>query len=287
MTHTSQTVTPNDARSDAHPKPSHALRDAAHRAGQGQRGSTPVVITIDGPAGTGKSSVAHRLAGLLGLDVLDTGAMYRAAAAIFIDKRFRKDQVGEFISEVMGADLHFDWTADPPVILAWDDPYDKRIRATAVTGVVSWVASLAELRAHMVRKQRVIFAQHPRLVTEGRDQGSVVFPDAPVKFYLHAEPGVRAKRRADQHRADGRTDVDEGALRRQIEERDRLDSSRADGPLVRPDDAEVIDTSALTLDAVVELLHKCALAKLPSLAEGGPVDPPVPPGPAGSPGGQP
>lgn len=226
----------------------------------------PIIITIDGPAGTGKSTVARMLAAELGLDFLDTGAMYRAAAAIMIDKQFDEDQVGELVSEVIGADLHFDWSQDPPTILAWDTPIDHRIRSQEVTDRVSFVATLSELRSHMVRKQRIIFAQHPRLVTEGRDQGSVVFPDAAVKFYLDADPEIRAQRRIDQLGLDPETMSLETMCERIIA-RDRVDSSRDDGPLVCPDDAIRVDTSGLGIDAVVDLMAKHTHARVADLPE--------------------
>jgi cytidylate kinase len=214
----------------------------------------PTIITIDGPAGTGKSSVARELARRIGLDFLDTGAMYRAAAAIVIDHAIDRADTDAIVAKVAGADLHFDWTADPPAIMAWDIPLDRRIRDADVTAIVSPIAAIGRLREHMVRKQRIIAHQHPRLVSEGRDQGSVVFPDACVKFYLDADAAVRAKRRADQLRADGR-DADEAALLAEILERDRSDSARKDGPLICPDDAVVIDTSRMTRDQVVERLE--------------------------------
>ncbi len=220
--------------------------------------SRPIIVTIDGPAGTGKSSVARALARRLGLDFLDTGAMYRAAAAIVIDRRVPRSDAAAVVKAVADADLHFDWSKDPPAILAWNRPLDRRIRNADVTAIVSPVASIPELRRHMVAKQRVIAAQHPRLVTEGRDQGSVVFPDAAVKIYLDAAPGVRAARRAEQLRAAGLggPGTDEGALLKEITDRDRSDSSRAEGPLIRPPDAVLVDTTGLTFDRVVDRLEQ-------------------------------
>ncbi len=223
----------------------------------------PVIITIDGPAGTGKSTVARELAIKLGLDFLDTGAMYRAAAAIMIDRKIDQEDIGELVSTVLGADLHFDWNEDPPTILAWDTPIDHRIRQDDVTRMVSYVAAIPELRSHLVRKQRVIGAQHPRLVTEGRDQGSVVFPDAAIKFYLDADPEVRAQRRIDQLELVGEVSLEEMCAR--IVKRDEIDSTREDGPLVCPDDAIRIDTSKYSVDGVIDLLEEHTRARVASL----------------------
>jgi cytidylate kinase len=133
---------------------------------------------------------------------------------------------------------------------------DGRIRDADVTDIVSEIASIADLRRHMVAKQRLIAEEHRRLVTEGRDQGSEVFPDAAVKFYLDAAPEVRARRRADQLRAKSPgAPVDEAALLEEILERDKSDSSRAVGPLVCPVDAERVDTSGLTFTQVVDTLE--------------------------------
>mgnify|MGYP005841019957 CR=1 FL=1 len=236
---------------------------AATKTGYTVPSTKEIIITIDGPAGTGKSTVSRALAQRLGLDFLDTGAMYRAAAAILIDRKIDEDEVGELVSTVIGADLHFDWSQDPPTILAWDTPVDHRIRAADVTEKVSFVATIPELRSHMVRKQRIIFAQHPRLVTEGRDQGSVAFPDAPVKFYLDAEPEVRAERRIEQLGLDGSVSVDEMCER--ILERDRIDSTRSDGPLICPDDAVVIDTSELTIEQVIDEMERVVRERLDEL----------------------
>ncbi len=235
----------------------------------------PVIITIDGPAGTGKSTVARRVAAALGLDFLDTGAMYRAAAAIVIDHGMGEDDPEAIVEKVAHADLHFDWSADPPAMLAWDKPVDDRIRDADVTGLVSRIAAIGALRQHMVRKQRLIGHQHPRLVTEGRDQGSVVFPDAEVRFFLDADPEERARRRAEQLRAAGR-DADEAVILTEILERDRrdfanvaqfirdmggpADSGAASG---KPEPGMiVIDTSGLTLDEVVDALVREVRARV-------------------------
>lgn len=226
-----------------------------------------IIITIDGPAGTGKSTVARLLAHRLGLDFLDTGAMYRAATAIAIDRGIDPADIDTLCRVVADADLHFDWTADPPTMLAWLQPMDARIRDADVTALVSVVAAIGKLREHMVRKQRIIAEQHPRLVTEGRDQGSIVFPDAAIKFYLDASPEIRTRRRAEQMRADGR-EVDESQLLEEIIERDRIDSTRHDGPLICPEDAIVIDTSTLEIPGVIARLESTVRERVVALRQG-------------------
>lgn len=228
--------------------------------------STSIIITIDGPAGTGKSSVARTLASRLGLDFLDTGAMYRAAAAIAIDQHIEVTDVDRLVTRVADADLHFDWYADPPAMLAWLEPMDHRIRDRDVTDLVSDVADIKRLREHMVRKQRIIAVQHPRLVTEGRDQGSVVFPDAQVKFYLDADPRIRAERRARQLEGDSLSGEAFEALVDEMRRRDERDASRPDGPLTCPDDAIVIDTTGLEFDQVVDRLEREVRSRVDALS---------------------
>ncbi len=213
------------------------------------------IVTIDGPAGTGKSTVAHRLAKRLGLEFLDTGAMYRAAALTALERGIEPGDGPRVAELVRGMDLHFDWTSDPPELFADGVAVGERIRTPEVTRAVSAVASNPLVRAAMVESQRLIAARHPRLVTEGRDQGSVVFPDADVRIYLDARPEVRASRRVDQLRVKGIITTEAEVLANIIE-RDRLDSSRRDGPLVCPNGAAVVDTSAIDIDEVIDRLEE-------------------------------
>ncbi len=150
--------------------------------------------------------------------------------------------------------MRFDWQADPPRLTVGRVDVTDRLRDGDVTEAVSDVAAIPGVRQVLVDNQRRIGREHPRLVTEGRDQGSVVFPDAEAKFYLDANPSIRAKRRADQLKAAGKP-ANLEAIRESIIQRDRKDSSRADAPLICPDDAERIDTSEMTLDQVVDLLE--------------------------------
>ncbi|MCA9279999.1 MAG: (d)CMP kinase [Phycisphaeraceae bacterium] len=227
-----------------------------------------IIVTIDGPAGTGKSTVAEKVAKELGLDFLDTGAMYRAATAIVLDYGIDPHDPKAIVEKVAEADLHFDWRTTPPALLAWLQPIDHRLRDKDVTANVSQLASVRELRQHLVLKQRIIAYQHPRLVSEGRDQGSVVFPDALVKFYLDADPAVRAKRRAIQSKRLSRDTLPEeaakiiAATQEEILTRDHLDQSRSDGPLVCPEGAVVVDTSDMTEREVIDHLVRVVRATI-------------------------
>jgi CMP/dCMP kinase len=221
-----------------------------------------IIITIDGPAGTGKSTLAHRLATRLGLEFLDTGAMYRAAALVALERGI-DPQDGPALRKALGEiDLHFDWNTDPPRVMLDDRDVTGRIRDLDVSGIVSQVAAQPEVRKHLVQSQQEIATRHPRLVSEGRDQGSVVFPDAPVRFFLHADVAVRADRRMAQLLEAGKSDVDKQRIMRDIEQRDEMDSSRSDGPLIRPHGAIDIDTSHRTVDEVVTAMEAAVRSKL-------------------------
>lgn len=214
---------------------------------------SPLIVTIDGPAGTGKSTVAQLVAERLGLKVLDTGAMYRAATLLAL--RFGTDPSdGPAIADAIETHaIEVDFAVDPPTLhLDGRDPGDA-LRSREVEAIVSIVAAQPEVRDRLVAVQRSIARSHPHLVTEGRDQGSVVFPDAQARFYLTASSAIRAARRVDQLRRKGQS-PDPAEIRDGIEARDRLDAGRSDGPLTRPDGAIEIDTDALGLDEVVELM---------------------------------
>ncbi|MCP3902498.1 MAG: (d)CMP kinase [Planctomycetes bacterium] len=221
-----------------------------------------LIVTIDGPAGTGKSTVAHRLADRLGLQFLDTGAMYRAAALIAVEQEIDPENGPAVAEAVRRSEMHFDWTTSPPRLLLGERCVDGPIRGDEVARVVSIVAAQKPIREVLVQHQRRIADAHPRLVTEGRDQGSVVFPDAPVRFYLDADVSERARRRIAQL-ARGGAAVDETKVLSGLRERDRIDSTRPDGPLIRPHGAIVVDTTDLTLDEVVDRLEEHVRTELP------------------------
>ncbi|MBN4060270.1 (d)CMP kinase [Planctomycetaceae bacterium AH-315-I19] len=220
-----------------------------------------VIITIDGPAGTGKSTVARELAGVLGLEFLDTGAMYRAASAIAIDQRLDMQDHEAIAQRVREADMRFDWLASPPELFAFGTSINHRLRDDDVTRRVSEISAIRQVRRELVERQRRIGEIHPRLVTEGRDQGSVVFFDADVKIYLDARPSVRAERRAEQLTREGRS-IDLAELEREIIDRDAQDSSREVGPLHCPENAVRVDTSEMSQPQVVEHLAEIACARL-------------------------
>ena len=223
-----------------------------------------LIVTLDGPAGSGKSTVARLLAKRLGVDFLDTGAMYRGITALCLNQNIDPAKQSEQALKIAAnAQITFDWQTDPPELFGQGINLTDRLRDSDVTTAVSAIAALGPIREILVDAQRVIGKAHPRLVTEGRDQGSVVFPNAQVKFYLNADAQVRAKRRAEQLREAGK-EADEQLICQQIIERDHKDSTRKDGPLICPDDAITVDTSQMSLQEVVDHLYNIVVDKIPS-----------------------
>lgn len=212
-----------------------------------------VVIAIDGPAGTGKSSVSRGLARELGARYLDTGAMYRMVTLAML--RAGVD-LGDPAAIGSAAEASISVGYDPDVEAVFLDGEDvsAQIRGDDVTRAVSAVSAVPEVRAHMVRLQRNLAAGEASVVVEGRDIGTVVLPDADLKIFLTASAETRARRRNDQNVAAGLVDDYETVLA-DVRRRDHLDSTRAVSPLRPAQDALIIDTSAMTQDEVIAHLR--------------------------------
>ncbi len=208
------------------------------------------IITIDGAAGTGKSSVAQLLAKEIGAGCLDSGAMYRAVAVLAKDFDIEPKDGPALATKVNDIGISFNWDNDPPAVLLGERDVSERIRELDISGIVSSVAKQPEVRAVLMDQQRDIASRHPLLVTEGRDQGSVVFPEAIVRFFLEADLEERTKRRTKQLQESGK-DVHPDVIAEDIKNRDRIDTTRSDGPLICPEGAIVINTSHQSLAEVV------------------------------------
>ncbi len=211
------------------------------------------VVTIDGPAASGKSTVARRLASRIGATFLDTGAMYRAMTfAAMRDAVDLKDE-SQLIGVISRHTFEFEPGDDAMRVFLDGQLVTDQIRSPELTANVRCIASSPPMRATLVQMQRQFARRWGRVVTEGRDQGTVVFPDADVKFYLVADATERARRRKLELESQGiEADLDE--LRRAIESRDRSDESRAVGPLKPAPDAICVDTTRMTVEEVVECL---------------------------------
>ena len=221
-----------------------------------------MIITIDGYAGSGKTSAARAVAAALGFDLLNTGGMYRAAAValgrhgidIYADSR-DATAVGALVAEFV-----FDM---PPgrVVLCGTD-YTADVRCEEAGRGASRVGTFPEVRAHLKREQRRL-ADARNIVCEGRDQGTAVFPEAPVKFFFTASPEVRARRRVMQLTAHG-LPADPDEILRQIIDRDRQDEGRVIDPLRRAPDAVAVDTTGASVEEVLagmlEVVNRCRLA---------------------------
>lgn len=202
---------------------------------------SPVIVAIDGPAGAGKSTVGRAVAARLGLQYLDTGAMYRAVT--FAALRRGIDPADE--TDVASLAAAIEMTLDGSAVTVDGVDATVEIRGREVTAAVSAVAANSQVRAELVRRQRSWVAERGGGVVEGRDIGSVVFPGATLKLYVTASPRVRAERRVAE--IGGNVDDVEAS----IIERDRKDSTRADSPLMESSDAIVVDTTGSSVDEVV------------------------------------
>lgn len=210
------------------------------------------IVTIDGPSGTGKSTVSRALADRFGLPHLDTGAFYRAATVAVLDAGVDPDDGAAVVPVVESAII--DQRAGATYLDGAD--VSERIRTPAATAAVSAVSAHSAVREMMVDRQRSWVARAGgSAVVEGRDIGSVVFPDAEVKVYLDARPEERAQRRALER------GEDPGDVAAHLARRDHYDSTRAVSPLTVPDGAVVVDTSDLGFEEVVEAVSRLVAAK--------------------------
>lgn len=202
------------------------------------------VIAIDGPAGSGKSTVARAVASRLGLGYLDTGAMYRSVTFAALRRGIDVDDVEQVARVAKGLELTLD--EDGTVTVDGADATIE-IRGPEVTRAVSIVAANPAVRDEMRRRQREWVAEHGGGVMEGRDIGTVVFPDAELKVYLDASPDVRAARRSNEV-----TELSYETVAADLARRDALDQGRSHDPLREASDALVIDTSELTVEEIVD-----------------------------------
>lgn len=211
---------------------------------------TRVVVAVDGPSGTGKSSVAKELARQLGASYLDTGAMYRIVTLWVL--RAGVDLTDSTAIAAASEQVPMSVSSDPDAqtaLLAGED-VSVPIRGAEVTGAVSAVSAVQAVRERLVRQQRELAETSGAVVVEGRDIGTVVLPDADVKIYLTASAQARAQRRNAQNVSGGGADEYERVLA-DVQRRDHLDSTRAVSPLRPAEDAVEVDTSDMTQDQVV------------------------------------
>ncbi len=217
------------------------------------------VVAMDGPSGTGKSTVSRRLASSFGAAYLDTGAMYRAATLAVLRAGLDADSPSADVAAAATHGLQESGT-DPqaPTITLDGEEVGAEIRGPEVTALVSAVSALPEVRSRLVARQHALIEEALRevggIVVEGRDIGTVVVPDAPLKVYLTASPAVRAARRGRQNAKAGR-ESDMNTTLADVERRDRLDSSRRISPLYAAADALVLDTDDLSADDVLSRLR--------------------------------
>ena len=201
------------------------------------------IIAIDGPAGSGKSTIAKALSKRLNLEYLDTGAMYRAVALVSIQQKVEIEDEKQVLA--IAKEMNFNFENGLCVVNGFDAT--KEIRGSEVTRVVSVVAAMPTVRQEMVERQRLWVEERNGGVVEGRDIGSVVFPKAKVKVYLTASEEVRAERRIEQEET-----IDASKVADSIRKRDEADRGRSTSPLVRSEGAIEIDTSLMGVEATIE-----------------------------------
>lgn len=214
-----------------------------------------MIVTIDGPAGTGKSTVAKRVARDRDWTFLDTGATYRAITWQAANDGIDPTDAPRLDALCRSIDLDFRFSPTGINVFVAGLDVTTQIRTEQISSLASRIAAVPEVRTAMVAKQRDLAHQFANVVTEGRDQGSVVFPSAELKIYLDASIDERAKRRFAELTARGES-ADFDTIRTDIAQRDERDRTRTTAPLIIPNDAVRIDTTQLTLDQVVAEVHR-------------------------------
>ena len=212
-----------------------------------------LIVTIDGPAASGKSTAARLLARKLGADFLDTGAMYRAVTFAAMQAGVDLGNEDKLLAVMQAHQFRFSPRAGAMIVSIDDTDVTEQIRSAEVTASARYIASAPRVRERLVKMQRQFAAGRRKIVTEGRDQGTVAFADADVKFYLTADAAERARRRQAELRTKG-NDKSLERIQRALEERDKSDESRVAGPLKPAEDAIVVDTTNLGIEQVVEKL---------------------------------
>jgi cytidylate kinase len=220
------------------------------------------ILTIDGPSGSGKGTIARRVAAALGYHLLDSGALYRLVALSGIRRGLAPDDEAGHAAVALGLDAEFgvDAAGEERILLDGAD-VTANIRTEAAGADASRVAAMPAIRSALLERQRA-FARPPGLVADGRDMGTVVFPGARLKIFLTASPDERARRRHKQLKEKGLT-VTIGDLSQEIRERDLRDSSRPVAPLRPAEDAILVDSTGLAIEQVVDHVLELARSRLP------------------------
>lgn len=219
-----------------------------------------MIIAIDGPAGTGKGTIADLLAKKLGYTYIDTGAMYRCITLKMLNNNIPLNDIEKINELLESTSIEFMNISNKQHVFLDDEDVTEDIRTPRVNEAVSPISAIVEIRKKLVEMQRKL-GENQNVVMEGRDITTVVFPNADVKIYLTASPEIRAKRRYDEMIKKGISITYEDTLK-SITERDNIDMNKPVGALKIADDAIVIDSSNLTIDEVYEKIHEIILEKV-------------------------
>lgn len=219
----------------------------------------PKLITIDGPSGAGKGTASRRVANMLNWNWLDSGALYRLTAHAAFVKKVNIEDVPALVDVASNLDVHFQMETiqSEPDILLDEQVVTMQLRTEACSSAASTISAYPAVRAALLQRQRD-FLTRDGLVADGRDMGTVVFPQAPLKIYMTASPEIRAVRRHRQLLAQG-IDVNMSHLLREIAVRDQRDTNRVAAPLKPAEDALTLDTSDMAIEDVVEWIYHQAV----------------------------